>query len=226
MQFSRIRVLFSAMCCCLAIGSISVAQITTYIDTDWESGDEGWSSVGFTLGSNQGLFPGSNSGSDYWFSTDEGVAGSDFLTSPIYTMNVGDTDLMMTFTHHYNLEEMFDGGVVELNVNGSGFAYLAAPAVTDYDLEIDAFGGNPIGGLEAYTGFVRDYKASTIDFDGLVSSGDTFQIRFHKGEDSSAGDDGWYIDDLSITSNAVPEPGSATVILGAMGVMFCRRRRQ
>ena len=88
------------------------------------------------------------------------TTASDFLTSPIFIVD----DLLSVafdFAHRYDLAGGFDGGVVEINVNGGGFMYFAMP---DYDFTLPA--DNPIGQLMAYSG------VNTV----LHSSGNTINL--------------------------------------------------
>ncbi|MEM7455684.1 MAG: PEP-CTERM sorting domain-containing protein [Planctomycetota bacterium] len=204
-----------------------------YFDSDWESGDGGWTFDGFLHGSNPyggtgfaPANPGAFSGVNYWFAPDTGFGATDHLTSPTYVMTAGDMFLNLTFTHHYNLETGFDGGAVLIQVNGGSFNYVPAPNVTDYDQVMDA-STDTLGGLEAYTGNSGGaYFTSNVNLSSLVNPGDSFAIRFAQGEDSSGSGDGWYIDDLTLSSSvsAIPEP-TALAMFSSVAVVLLRRRK-
>ena len=174
---------------------------TTIIDTSWESGADDWSSnFTWSWGTTFGNTPGANSGSRYWFTENSNDISSDYLTSPVYRLGTDETNLYMSFSHRYSMETGYDGGTIEISVEGGAFVPVGQSAVPDYDQQINACCGSAISGQMAYTGTRSVYQTSTVDFSGSVSAGDSFQIRFHQADDSSVSEDGWYIDDLKIWS--------------------------
>jgi hypothetical protein len=160
--------------------------------TDWSGGADGWVGSGdldteFTLDAGTWFAPNSPGPSFH----------SDFLTSPVFVVEDAGS-LAFEFTHYYDMEEEFDGGVVEINVNGGGFNHFALP---DYDMAIDS--NSPINGLDAYTGtnLIAHLSGRAI---GGLTNGDTIQFRFHQGDDVSVVADGWYIDDFSLFGASIP----------------------
>ena len=63
-----------------------------------------------------------------------------------------------TFWHDYDLEEGFDGGVIEATTNGGTTWTDLGPNITagGYDAVISTAWGSPIGGRQAWTGTSRD----------------------------------------------------------------------
>ena len=203
------------------VGYASAA--TVLISQDWESGAAGWTATGWTLGSGLGSNPGAYSGTNYWFAADLSGVSSDLLTSPVVTVPDADP-LELSFYHRYDMETNYDGGVIEINVNGTGFTYVPGAAITQnsYTGTISMNFSNPLMGLDAFTGDydTGTYFESIVDLSGFAGNGDTVQIQFHQGDDSSVSDDGWYLDDLTLAT--IPEP--ASLLLIGLGALALRRR--
>jgi hypothetical protein len=159
--------------------------------TDWRNGTDGWvgsgdQSTAFTLIDGTWFAP--NTPSDFGFS-------ADLLTSPIFVVEDAGS-VAFGFTHYYEMESGFDGGIVRLSVNGGFSQPFDMP---DYDGPVQAIGGVPDG----YTGknLTPHLSGTTID---SVINGDTIQFIFQQGDDGTIGLDGWYIDDFHLVGASIP----------------------
>lgn len=108
------------------------------------------------------------------------------------TMTVGYAgDYKVGFWHYYDLEETYDGAVVEVSVNGSDWKDVSEFGATfegdGYPAEASAIG------REAFTG--KNSGAEVINF-GEALNGNDVKIRFRIVSDSNSNEDGWYIDDM------------------------------
>lgn len=128
------------------------------------------------------------------------------------TMEIGYAEnFTISFWHSYLFETGFDGGVVELSVNGSewrdvtefGGQFLVGGynAVLDPSLEAQALAGRAV-----FTG--RNFApagggAEVIDF-GSALNGNTVKFRFRIATDFAVGDFGWFIDNVTFTNIASP----------------------
>jgi len=122
-------------------------------------------------------------------------------------MTVGyEGDYVIDFWHYFDMEEEegegygYDGGVVEISVNGSEWA-----DVTEWDGEFEgpgypyvayAFGGD---GRLAYTGNSGGWQHEVINF-GQALNGNDVQIRFRIASDANSHADGWYIEDMTFSN--------------------------
>ncbi|NQZ79610.1 MAG: GlyGly-CTERM sorting domain-containing protein [Colwellia sp.] len=120
-------------------------------------------------------------------------------------MTVGyEGDYTISFWHYYDMEEEvgegygYDGGVVEVSVNGSDWADVTEWGATfegdGYPYLATAFGGD---GRPAFTGV--GIGMETINF-GEALNGNDVKIRFRVVSDGNSHADGWYIDDMTFSN--------------------------
>lgn len=130
----------------------------------------------------------------------------------------------LSFDHYVASEVGWDGGNVKVSVNGGAFdlvpqgAWLHnGPGATLST--VDDGSTNPMAGEQAFTGTdggepTGAWGNSVIDLADFAAAGDTVQFRFDFGMDGCNGIDGWYIDNVTLSSCTVPvvtppEPGVA-----------------
>jgi fungalysin metallopeptidase (M36)/PA domain-containing protein/K319-like protein len=118
------------------------------------------------------------------------------------TMTVGfNGNFSINFWHFYDLEAKWDGGVVEVSVNGGDWADvtdMGASFVGDgyIDTMFD-YTEAAIAGRSAFTG--KNWGWETVDF-GEALNGNQVKFRFRIASDSAVSADGWYIDDLTFSN--------------------------
>ncbi|MBN1515774.1 S8 family serine peptidase [Candidatus Sumerlaeota bacterium] len=112
---------------------------------------------------------------------------------------------MLKFWHTYSFESDifgdYDGGVLEISTNGgSSWTDLGDAIVSGgYTGVLSDYYDNPLGGRQAWTdGDLGTLTEATVDLQEYA--GESVLIRWRFGSDSSFGDDGWYVDDVSIVS--------------------------
>ena len=131
-----------------------------------------------------------------------------FLESPsVVVANTGAVTL--TFTHRYDFEPDFDGGVVYVNVNNGGFVKvpLASFTANGYNAAINGNTAWP-SGEEVFNGTSTDYGIPTLitsvaDLGSLVA-GDTVAVEFRGGWDgnTNGANPNWEIGSVSIVDTA------------------------
>jgi choice-of-anchor B domain-containing protein len=108
----------------------------------------------------------------------------------------------LRFWHSYNFEDGYDGGVVEVQLDGGGWTDLGLKFVDNgYSGSIWTGTSNPLAGRSAFTGASASYVLSVVDLADF--EGQTAQIRFRAASDSSVGGGGWFVDDVSISSGFI-----------------------
>lgn len=167
---------------------------------DLESGTANWiatasGSTSFSLSTNE-----SSSPVNSWFAPDEpspGIANIE-IVDVLYIS--GSSEL--AFTHNYDTEITWDGGVVEISLdNGATWLDLGSNFIANgYNSTINnsrpAFSGNS-------NGFITSV-VDLSDYEGAVA-----KIRFQMNCDQSVGGVGWYIDDVSVTNQVLSIPNVA-----------------
>jgi hypothetical protein len=109
----------------------------------------------------------------------------------------------MQFDHSWGFEfdggGDYDGGVVEISVNGGAFADFGAAAYNGTILNYGSASSNP-NPLKGRAGFTKN-SAGTIhtSLTQAIAPGSTVQVRFRIGADGAFGSTGWDIDNMAFT---------------------------
>jgi len=136
--------------------------------------------------------------------TTPGESATHDLISPTFLYPIDATTLTLEFTHFAELEERFDGGVVELSVNNGPFAIIPSAAFRNNAYNTSLFTAaeqsntSPLAGQVAFSGVGGDWGVTTAELAGLAAPGDSLQLRFRFSKDKCFGFTGWWIDDLRV----------------------------
>jgi hypothetical protein len=158
----------------------------------------------------------SQSGINNVFIPGLGAVGDTVLISPLYTAPSGTSELR--FQNSFNLETGFDGGVIEISIDGDGFRDIvtAGGNFTDggYTSTLSAGFSNPIGGRQAWSGNSGGYRQTTVVLPSSAQ-GKPVQFRWRLGTDSSVSATGWRVDTVQRCGVIVPpilaiEPANAS----------------
>src|SRR5690606_15794712 len=91
----------------------------------------------------------------------------------------------------------FDGGILEVSSNGGAFVQLTGSALLNdpYRGPVSGQYNNPLAGLNAWCEpSNRAYADTLVDLSAYA--GQSVQLRWRLGTDSSFGREGWYVDDV------------------------------
>ena len=152
------------------------------------------------------------------------------LTSPLVTLTASGA-VSLSFDHSYDFEDGWDGGALNISVNGGAFAQvpngnftLSGYSGTVQDRDDWGYVGD-MNGVAVFTGTIANFTTSQADLGSFIA-GDTIQIQFRAGWDwNGLGQDstrGWNIDNVALSASPVPLPaavwlfGSAIVGMGAI----------
>ncbi len=108
----------------------------------------------------------------------------------------------LTFRNNFNLEDAFDGMVLEISIGGGAFQDILTAGgsfVTGgYTDVISVNFGSPIAGRQAWSGTSGGFITTTVNLPA-AANGQTVVLRFRRATDLSVGAVGVFIDNISIT---------------------------
>ncbi len=198
-----------------APGDCSVGTLPNILFSDtFESGAAGWTHSGagdsWALSSTR-----VHSGAFSYHADAPAVVSDQRLVSPQVALPSGQGPLTLKFWNQQTFEDRtggcYDGAIVEASTDGGVlWNQLLGPAMlTDpYDGPISTGYSNPLGGKDAWCGDPQDWLNAIVNLDDYA--GQNVQFRFRVGTDTSAGREGWYLDDVVVQSCA-PAVYSATL---------------
>ena len=134
--------------------------------------------------------------------TDETAEGETTLTSPaisIATSNAG-----VSFAHRYDTETDWDGGVLEISMNGGAFLDILAAGGAFVSGGYSATlrnSVNPLSGRDAWTGDSGSFVSTLVNLPSSAA-GKSVRLRWRLGNDDSVSYDGWYVDTVMVFDGA------------------------
>jgi uncharacterized repeat protein (TIGR01451 family) len=152
-----------------------------------------------------------------WRSTDVGSVKDDYLITPAFSVTALSE---LTFWHRYDLEDGYDGAVIEITTNGSTWTDLGTYITQGgYNDTISTSFSNPIGGRPAWSGYSGNTMSEVVvDLSAFIGA-TAAKVRFRLGCDSSVSADGWYVDDVEILgAECQPYSGPTYIELTNPGV--------
>ena len=105
-------------------------------------------------------------------------------------------EFSVSWWHYFVLEKEWDGGVVEVSVNGGEWAdvtTLGGKFDTGYTAKLQTNKSQALSDREAFTG--SGFGAEVLHF-GDALNGNTVKFRFRLGSDVAVREDGWFIDNI------------------------------
>src|SRR6266550_4208967 len=158
--------------------------------------------------SNSGVpTPPADSAPNAAFVDDPAVVSDKRLESPSIAIQTSSDKL--TFRQNRNLENTFDGGVLELSIDGGAFQDILAAggsfAAGGYNGTISSAFGSPIAGRQAWTGNSSGFVTTTVNLPA-AAAGHNVVLRFRMASDVSVSNQGWRIDNVSVTRRTCGGP--------------------
>ena len=221
-----------------------LTQVVLFSD-DFETGADGWTVSHDAVAKKDftprdwtvtGTLPGGHTGNAiYAIDPNYGTCapGGDesgvlHLTSPLIILPSNASNPLLTFEHYMASEPNFDGGNLKIRVNGGSYVVVAASDYTfnpyNGTLTSAAAGNtNPMAGQPAFTGtdggtIFGSWGRSHVKLANYAKPGDKIQLRWDFGNDGCTGNDGWYVDNVTLYA-CLPALaiGDVTVIEGNSG---------
>ena len=133
------------------------------------------------------------------------ISGVMRLESPPISMPGSASLTKLTFDHYFATEPEYDGGNLKISINGGLFNVVPASAFTFNPYNTAALQPtNPLATEPGFSGtdggsLFGSWGESQVDLKALgLKAGDTIRLRFDFGRDGCGGNDGWYVDDVTI----------------------------
>ncbi len=164
--------------------------------------DGTWSTTG-TLRDEIWSHQHNGNGSFSWVGLDFASVSDTALQSPPMLVSPVDA-FILTIDHRYGFEEnrdvWWDGGVIELRVDGGPWTDADTWVVPGYDGTISDQAGNVLANREAFSGYNASWPALeqlVLDF-GIALAGSVVEVRFRIGTDQAGDAEGWEIDRFEV----------------------------
>ncbi len=120
-----------------------------------------------------------------------------YLHSPPIMIDQLENAALM-FRNNYALQNGFDGGVLEISIDGGAFQDILSAGGSflqgGYNGTISTCCGNPLAGRQAWTGSSGGFITTAV----AMPSGHTCVLRWRMASDSSTSDQGWRIDTVQM----------------------------
>ena len=161
-----------------------------------------------------------NSGATAFLAVDSSTTSDQYLLSPpIAVPMAGQEPITLSFWNYQNIESnlgqgeaaCWDGALLEVSTDG-GANFVQVPSMkllTDpYNGSVAVQAASPISGLDAWCAndlvpVSGDQQVVSI-VDLETFAGQTIQLRFRLGTNNFGGDEGWYIDDVTVQGCVAP----------------------
>ena len=180
-------------------------SVISGIYDDMESGPGYWTTT--ASGSNNWslISVHAYSGSKHWFAENYGSTQDQYLQ--LNNTITPNDETIMSFWHSYDTELSYDGGVVQYSLDdGTNWLDLGPYMIQNpYNSTIDGSGSSS---SPAFSGNSDGYLQTLIDLSAFV--GQSMDIRFWMSTDHSIASDGWYIDDVHISSKFIQNTAHVT----------------
>jgi hypothetical protein len=141
-----------------------------------------------------------NSAPNAAFANDPNCVSDEYLNSKPYQISAAS---QLTFRRNVNLENNFDGMVLEISIGGGAFADIITAGgsfVTGgYNGTISVSFASPIAGRQAWTGNSGGWLTTTVNLPA-AAIGQSVILRWRRATDNSVAATGVWIDDISITN--------------------------
>jgi HYR domain-containing protein len=143
------------------------------------------------------------------FHNDPSCVTNNVLDTP--NINITSVPALLTFRNNFNLEDTFDGAVLEVsspNINGGAFTDITAAAVGGsfvtggYTDTISLNFLSPIAGRMAWSGNSSGFITTTANL-GPNVNGQTIKLRFRLASDCNVAGTAWRIDTLTVTNGSI-----------------------
>ncbi len=181
--------------------TVSPATAVEIVADDMEGSTALWAQSHGAGGADWTLGTGvSHSPFNAWFAADLDSSTDQYLTMINPVVVTGDA--VLRFWHSYDTEANWDGGVVEISVNGGAWTDLGPMMFQNgYNSTIITNPASTISDRDAFSGQSGGFIETAVDLSAYVNN--NIQIRFRMATDGFVGGVGWSVDDVAIVDDAL-----------------------
>jgi hypothetical protein len=141
------------------------------------------------------------------FSAEASTIGVNELVTPVILLPPGASQL--SFRNSYDLETgsttAYDGGVLEIKIGAGAWTDILAAGGSfvsgGYNLTVSSSYGNPLAGRQAWSGNSGGFITTAVNLPA-AAAGQSVQLKWRCGTDSSVSVNGWRIDTIALTARA------------------------
>lgn len=147
----------------------------------------------------------SNSAPNAFFTPNSTGASHQVLrnTTAFNLNNFPSSRTILSFYHQFNTEDGWDGGVVELSVNGVVWNDLGSRMISNgYNGTLGAAATNQLQNRTAFTGASAGFIKTEIDISDFNGGPVFIRFRFGSDDNTAPVGGGWFIDDILVRSEA------------------------
>ena len=135
------------------------------------------------------------------FAPDPAAVSDIRLMSP--TISAVPANSQLVFRHRYITESGFDGGALEISINGGAFTDILTAGGTfssnAYNATISTSYSNPLAGRQAWSGNSGSFVTTVVNLPASAI-GANVQFRWRLGSDTTVGSTGWYVDNVALNA--------------------------
>ncbi len=213
-------------------GAFAIGELIPILSESFESGAPGW-----TTGSAGGQWV-----SDWHISTERAQTGASaykcgdaaagtyrqyndaFLVSPVIAALPPSASLSFAQQHETEIsgafpDSAYDGGVLEIAVNGGAWEPLTPVGGYNKTFRWQAGGGNPasgpLRGRPCFAGAQTTWQTVQASLAGYAGS--SIQLRFRFGSDLLNHQEGWYVDDVQVRALNFELPPPVGLTIASVG---------
>jgi uncharacterized repeat protein (TIGR01451 family) len=162
----------------------------------WASSASGAQSAWVTSTANKDTAPNAA------FAAEPSAVGLSELDSPAFALPAGAAQV--SFRNRYNSQSGRDGGVLEIKIGSGAWTDITNAGGSfvsgGYNSTLSTSRSNPLPGRGAWSGNSSSFITTLANLPA-AASGQTTQLRWRFGTDSSTSGSGWYVDTVSVTSS-------------------------
>ena len=134
------------------------------------------------------------------FTPDAAATSDQKLETAALALGTGTSALK--FSHLYNTQAGFDGGVVEISTdNGTTWTDLSNKITAGYYNATIATGSGPLATRKAWSGNSNGFKKASVNLSSYA--GQNAKLRFRFGSNATISGTGWYVDDIVVERSPV-----------------------